>query len=190
MNNPEYILLDELGTKDANGVLTAGILYQVKQSLGIPVLNYQYGDLYELNETLQQWAASPDDDFSGKRFPLVWLKQPYSILRGDKGIYGRLADGVILIINSTNKDWKAKEREDNNFKPVLRPIYGELMNQIVVSPVFDEPLVESIPHVVSDVYFWDEQKQYFFNDAVDYLCISGLRLRISHNQNCSPISNF
>lgn len=187
MNKPEYILVDELGTKDSNGNLVSGLLYDVKQALGLSVLNYQYGYITELNETLKQWASSPDDNFSGKRYPLVWFAEPVDITRGIPGIYGRLDNGYLFIVNSTQKDWKAADRMTNNFKTILYPIYREILNQFILNSVFDHTDVEQIEHRVSNRYFWDNAE---LNDAVDTIRISGLKLRIANNTNYSILTNL
>lgn len=176
MNNPEYILTDELET-----IVTA-----VKTALGISVLNYQYGYLPELNETLKQMEGDPAK-FAGK-FPLVWLAEPYEIARNTTGIYG-IANPDIFIFMATDKTYKAKDRMNNVYKPVLYPVYRELLNQIVLSPVFQHPLVSDIKHTVRKGYYWDEQRQ-VFNDAVDCLKISGLSLRINDKQNCTFFTNM
>lgn len=177
MNNPEYILTDEMAT----------IVAAVKAELGIPVLNYQYGYVEELNQTLKQWEEAPTK--FALKFPLVWLAEPYNTLRGEVGIYGS-AEPSLYIINSTTKEWKAEDRMTNNYKPILYPIYREILNQVVKSPVFDHVLVESIGHTVTKGYYWGENQQSVLNDAVDCLKVGGLKLRISDNANCSILSNF
>lgn len=180
MNNPEYILVDEFGTKDANGDLTSGVLFNVQQALSLSVLNYQYGYVEELDETLIQYNSTPD--FASKRFPLVWLMQPFQINRGEKGLYGSAEGLKIFIINSTDKTWKASERMANNFKPVIYPIYRELMNQINRHVAFESAYQRR--HRVTDRYYWGEAQQSVLNDPVDLVEISNIELKIKDNQNC------
>jgi hypothetical protein len=177
MNNPEYILTDEMAT-----VVTA-----VKTALSIAVLNYQFGYVMELNETLKQYEADPSK--FDKKFPLVWLAEPYSIIRGQKNIYG-IADVDLFIINTTNKEWKATERMDNNYKPVIFPIYRQLLQEIVNSPVFDKISQADMQHSITKGYYWGEAQQSVLNDAVDCLKIGSLKLRINNNQNCTPFKSF
>lgn len=61
MNKPEYILVDEVGS-----VVTA-----VKAALSLTVLNYQYGYVTELKETLATFDKS--EAFADKKFPLIYL---------------------------------------------------------------------------------------------------------------------
>jgi hypothetical protein len=180
LNNPEYILTDEFGIKDANGELTGGVLFKVKQALNLTVLNYQYGDVEELNQTLIQYNQTPD--FAAKKFPLVWLMQPFTILRGEKGFYGSVDGLKIFIINSSVQAWKAPERMANNFKPVIYPIYRELMKQLDRHKAFESSYHRK--HKFTDRYYWGEAQQSVLNDVVDCSEISNIELKIKDNPNC------
>lgn len=173
-------MTDEFGIKDANGELTGGVLFMVKQALNISVLNYQYGDGKELDETLIQYSKTPD--FATKKFPIVWLMHPFKIVRGERGIYGSVEGLKIFIINSTDKTWKSAERVNNNFKPVIYPIYRELMNQLNQQKAFLESLDRK--HAVMDIYYWGEEQKSVLNDPVDLREISNIELKIKNNPNC------
>jgi hypothetical protein len=175
MNNPEYILTDEMKV----------IAAAVQQALSLSVLNYQYGYIEELNQTLKQWEQSRQ--YSELKFPLIWFAEPFDTTRGTVGIYG-IAEVNIFIINTTTKNWKAEERMENNYKPFLYPIYRELLNQFTKTAVFSHITVEDIPHRVTKGYYWGEDQKSVLNDAVDCLKIGSLKLRVQNNNNCTPIS--
>lgn len=177
MTTDQYILTDELET----------VVAAVKAALGLSVLNYQYGEVEELNETLKQWEADPAK--FNLKFPLVWVAEPYKISHKEVGIYG-IAEVNIFVINQTKKDWKAKEREDNNFKPVIRPIYKELMNQICLSTSFDHPFFKWPDHDEWKRSYLGENRQSTLNDVVDAMKISGMKIRIHEKQSCSPFTNM
>jgi hypothetical protein len=180
MDAPEYILCDEI-----EACVTA-----VKTALGLSVLNFQYGYVKELNETLKQMENDPAK--YAEKFPLVWLsEEPASntIARGDLRYFGT-ARPDILIIMSTDKNFKAKQRMDTNYKPVLLPIYRELLNQIVKSSAFEIMKVDDITHTLTKGYYWGENQQTILNDAVDCLKMGSVELPIAHKSNCSIISNF
>jgi len=187
MNDPEYILTDELET-----VVTAvKAALQLKNTLagqpaGWSVLDYQYGYTEELNETLKQYALDPEK--YDKKFPLVWLAEPFEIERKDEGIYGTAA-ADIFIFNGTDKTWKAKDRMANNYIPVLYPIYRELLKQFVLSTVFSHTTIESIKHRIRKGYYWDDQQKIFI-DAVDCLKVSIQALGIHNKQDCTPTKSF
>lgn len=188
MNNPEYILTDEMAV-----IVTAvqAALQQANidagQPAGWPVLNYQYDYIERLNETLQQYEADPVK--YAEKFPLVWLAEPYDTDRRTPGIYGTV-NPRIYFINSTDKNWKAQQRMDFNYKPILLPIYREWLRQIIISPVFSHQSEESIPHKVTKGYYWGVAQQSVLNDAVDCLMVSLPALRINNNSNCTTFKNF
>ena len=176
MDAPEYILTDEMET----------IVAAVKTALGLSVLNYQYGYITELNETLKQMEAAPAQ--YQHKFPLVYLAEPFTISRGEERVFGT-AKPDLFIINTTDKTWKAKQRMDNNYKPVLLPVYRQLLEEIKKSPVFQYLSTEKIVHTLTKGYYWGENQQSVLNDAVDCLKIGGIELPVTHKSNCL-ISNF
>src|SRR5436190_19791755 len=102
MNQPPYILTD----------VFAEIVAEVKSKLSAgptPVLselNYQFGYVTELAQTLAQMK---EPGFVEKKFPLIFLAQPFKLLRGQElGWYGTTSGLRIFIIAETNKDRKAK----------------------------------------------------------------------------------
>lgn len=187
INNPEYILTDVFGETNASGILVSGLLFDVKQALGLPVLNYQHGYIEELNQTLTQWEQSPQ--FVDLKFPLVWVAEPYEPNRRDGNFYGE-EDVDVFIINSSQKEWKAKDRMQNNFKPVIYPIYRQLLEEIVFSPVFPYLASEQIPHKPINRYFFGEAQQSVLNDVVDAMKVSFSGLKVSHQNNSPAFSNF
>src|SRR5205809_5762935 len=103
-----YVLVDEFGLKDADGVLTGGLLKNVKDALGLPVLNYQFGYFDELTETLSQYSMT--EQFSAKKFPLIWVEQPFTIDRENVNVFGETIDLRLFIIHETDKTYKADKR--------------------------------------------------------------------------------
>src|SRR5688500_16342153 len=110
MNNPEYILVD----------VFAEIVAATRVALGLPVLNYQYGYVTELNETLKQYSETAE--YAVKKFPLVWLQQPFTVERGTVGFFGEVKDLRLFIMNASEINLKASERLAGNFKTVIYPI--------------------------------------------------------------------
>lgn len=177
MNNPEYILTDEMAT-----IVTA-----VKTALSLDVLNYQFGYIEELNETLAQYEADPVR--FNKKFPLVWLAEPFTIRRGIPNIFG-IAKPDIFIINSTTIEWKAAQRMEENYKPILLPIYRELLKQIHLNEAISLQSVDGIQHTLTKGYYWGEAQKTVLNDAVDCLKIGAIELPINNKQDCTPLKSF
>lgn len=178
-----YILVDEFGILDANGLLVSGIMKAVQDALKLPVLNYQYGYIDELNETLEQYALT--QQFDSLKYPLVWLAQPFRVKREDPLVYGETKDAMLFFIHQTSPEYKAKDRMKNIFKPTLYPLYLETLNQIKLSSVFDNAY--SLPHEVVDYYFYGDEESGTYkgnkshlNDVIDCLQVTNLKLKINH----------
>lgn len=174
INNPPYYLTD----------IFAEISQLVKAQLSIPVLNYKYGYLSEIKEDLIQDSRA-GGSFAAGKYPMLWLVQPFTITRSDSLAYG-VANGLeLFIINGSQQEWKAPQRMENNYKPVIDPIYYALMNQVRLSKYLNENTLDGISHRVTDRYYWGkEQQEDFINDIFDCKHISGLVLTIKNKSNC------
>ncbi len=177
MNNPEYILVEEIGS----------LVASVKTALGISVLNYQYGYLSELRETLTQMEAPGFDD---KKYPLVWLVQPFTIKRNDGDFYGD-AKVRMFIIAASQKTLKADARMTQTFKPVIYPIYRTIIDEILKNTtVFNTEMNRVLSHTVTDRYYWGEEQAQLIGDVFDCMEINNLELQIKNNNNCSILKSF
>lgn len=164
MNTPPYILVDEMET----------VVAAVKTALALPVLNYQYGYVTELNETLNEYSKTAA--FKALKFPLVWLAQPFTVKRDSIEYFGR-ATVDVFIFNRTDKILKAADRMANNFKPTIYPIYRELIEQISRHAAFDNQDDSAIRHETTDRYYWDGINP-TITDIVDWMYIKGLEINI------------
>lgn len=186
MNQPEYIPVDEMGT----------IVAAVKTTLGLPVLNYQYGEIGELTTTLQQWTKSKGSaaDKSADKFPLVWFVQPFMIERGIPGYYGLLKDAKVFFVAQTQKDYKAAQRMTNVYKAVIYPIYREFLNQTLLTGPFtgsgEELGIGGIRHDFMDRFYFGEELEEILGDVVDCSVMFNLELLIQNNPNCSTFKSF
>ena len=177
MNNPAYILVEEFGK----------VVGKVKVALALPNLNYLYGYLSEIRETLAQDSIA-GGTFAQNKYPLVWLVQPFTIDRNQPGYYGQTKLQV-FIINGSDMNWKAAQRMDNNFKPVIYPIYEELFKQLrVASDVFEGINLDF--HSITDRPYWGEDQQKAIDDVFDCREISGISLKVQDKQNCITLNNF
>lgn len=177
MNNPEYILEDEMevivskasDSLNASKVLTKSI-------------NYQFGSWDEINTILAQYSKT--QEYSALKFPLFWFVQPYTIHRVNGGYFGDTSLRWFIIVDS-NKDWTPKQRMELNYKPVILPIYREVINQILLStPLFEGLIDNHLPHDVTRRPYWGEEQQQQIDDVVDCMEVNNLKLKISNNPNC------
>lgn len=170
MNKPAYIVVDEV----------AKVIEAVKTSLSLPNLNYLYGYLSEVNETLIQ--DSKTEEYRSKKYPLVWLVQPFEVQRKTLGVYGTIQSLRLIIINGSDKNWKAPQRMENNFKPVLYPIYESLLDRFAKSKAFS--IVGTPQSSFTDRYYWGAEQQEALNDVFDCMDITINDLKIKNNLNC------
>lgn len=147
-----------------------------------PVLNFQYGYVHELNETLI--AYSKTKDHSILKFPLFWVAQPFTVDHGDMGYYGTINNFRAFIIMETSRNYKAEERMEKVFKPIIYPIYWEWLTQLKKSKVFKIQAIETLRHSTTDRYYWGNDQQSVLNDIVDVMEISKFPLTINNNFNC------
>lgn len=170
MNQPEYFVTDVMGEVVALAAELEGIN-----------INYQFGYITELNQLLINWSKL--NEFADQKYPLVWFRQPVTIIRDRPEYYGRVADASLFIIYGTDKNLTAKERMEVMFKPKLYPIYRRLME--AMNLVSDKIQMEYFrPHGLVDRYYWGSGQEQEVNDAVDCLEINSLKLIIENNQNC------
>lgn len=171
MNNPEYILVDEF----------AAIASAVKAALGLPVLNYQFGYVKVLNQTLAKWSQTIENAVN--KYPLIWLAQPFTVNRDLFAWYGTIPVLKIFIIEKSDSNLTNEQRMDLKFRPVIYPIYRQLLKQLDLSPVFDTGKnVMSVE--TTDRFFWGENQQTVLDDIVDCMEVSLQGLKINNNQNC------
>lgn len=154
-------------------------------SLGVHVY-YMYGHVSEIVDRLKSMNASPDH--KDKKYPLIALFQDFKVVRGEKlSMYGS-ASLNIIIATLTQPQYLAEQRYTLNFKPVLYPIYNELLNQLSLHAQFY--FKHPIQHTEIDRLYWGKEGLYgnngnIFNDYIDAIEIQNLQVEIK-NKICSP----
>ena len=176
MNNPPYIVTDEF-----TGIVAAlSTVLNVPDKLNKSVYSY-YGYVQELNESLIQLSESPN--LFNKKFPLIWLAQPFTIVSDSIGVYGKIEELRIFIITDSRKEYKSKDRIANVYKPVLYPILYELFNQMGLCKAFAgyKPYQN---YKITDHYYWGEDQKSVLNDVVDTIEVRFQNIKIQNNKNC------
>jgi hypothetical protein len=117
----------------------------------IVAISYEFGHPREVLETQHQKDES--NTLFDKKYPLVWL---FTDIKQKKGLIGKysLSDVRIIVAHHTNEDYKADERKELVFKPVIHPIVDALMQEIALSPYFLEFNADMITRTETDRYFW------------------------------------
>lgn len=183
MNNPEYILEDVMGglvAKASAALLSDGIISSA--------INYQYSYFDELKTTLAQ--SSVVQSYATLKYPLVWLVPDDGINRKTGDYFGDV-NPSLYIINDSNPAWTYAERMTYNVKPILLPIYRELIRQILAtSHIFEGMMNKNLPHKVIKRPYWGPEQQDKIDDVFDCIRIDGLQLKIANNPNCSISTKF
>jgi hypothetical protein len=184
--NPIYVyeIIEDLVSKVSTKLMPT---LQAFDSL-ITGVHFDHGHPSEIIETLQQKDKSGTNLVFDK-YPLVALFHDYpERFNQEVGIRGSVTLHMI-IARSTEPTYKSSDRYDNNFKPVLYPIYGELMKQIIKSPYFmGAQSVNQLSHTKIDRLYWGREGLYknegnVFNDFIDCIEIRDLELKLNIN-NC------
>lgn len=111
-------------------------------------INYQYGRLTEILNTLQTWTSDPAKMY--KRYPLIALLEDFPVFNGTG--YWDTARLNIIIAYQTDRNYKSADRQVHSFLPVINLLYNELMDQIykcgyfVVYNPFKDMIHERIDH--------------------------------------------
>ncbi len=152
----------------------------------IEAVFYSFGTIDELNENLAQLGKTASGQT--KKFPLLFLVVD---IKEPKGFVGDYTDLKLrlAIINQTSKTFKAAERLEQNFKPIIMPIYRELLNQITLSGgiFLGASSADQIKHTAIRRYYWGRETASGntankLNDYVDGLEIDNLELRYYLNR--------
>lgn len=143
-------------------------------------ITFLHGHPIEIIETLNQYNADPV--YKDKKYPLIALFQDFrERMNTDVGIYADVSLNII-IANFTLNTYKAPERYDNNFNPILYPIYETLLKEITRSGYF-MGYADNISHDKFDRLYWGRDGLYgkegnIFSDFIDAIEIQNLNLLI------------
>lgn len=149
-------------------------------------VHYEHGHPLEVIETLAQKDAT--DQYYLEKYPLIAVFQDFRERFGNNAGYYTDVSLNIVICNATLPEYKAGERYDKNFRPILYPIYEELMEQIRLEPRIMTYGFDTMRYDKYDRLYWGRQGLYgnegnIFNDWLDAIEIQNLELRIN-NINC------
>jgi hypothetical protein len=162
------------------------IVAAVAVKLAIPVY-YMHGHPLEVVNRLTEMTKFGTTE--GKKYPLVALFQDFDEQKGDEVDQYTVTKLHLIIANQTRNGYNATERYTKNFKPVLYPVYDELLYQIMRHKdtiVQDERLIK---HTKTDRLYWGKNGLFgndgnIFNDYIDCIELTDLQLTIK-NKACT-----
>jgi len=149
-------------------------------------VHYLFGHPLEIINTLKGYSQGGDKRFD--KYPLVaFFLDTTEDKSGIPGIYAEYSIHMAIIRSCNDPTQTADERDQQNFIPVLTPIYMELINQIGYrGDIFQIDNIESIPHRKTNRYYWGRSGLWgneanIFDDWVDCIEIQNLKLKVFTN---------
>jgi hypothetical protein len=151
----------------------------VQSALGYNV-HFQYGNPLEIIENIKQMADNYLD--ADIKYPLVGLFQDFTEKKGTEiGTESEVSLNLV-IVTITDFNYKAPDRYNNSFKPLLYPIYEQLMLQLSVNKDIISPYNEMFEHDKIDRLYWGRVplfgEKYKNSDYIDAIEIENLKLKI------------
>ena len=145
-------------------------------------INFQYGDKDEITKQMQLLTQGTTS--KNTKYPFIGLVMPFTEKRGVE-FYADVTFPRIIIATVTGADEDFNKRYESYFKPVLYPIYYELLNQLMRVPgiVISIADPDHIDHTKMDVPKIIP-KESGLNDHVDAIVISNMRLTFRAAQIC------
>lgn len=166
--------------------VSAKILSALKQAnADITGINFQHGRKVDITKTIKQLDESPTFDDKASAYPMIWLYEPFTI--GDSPVSGCWAQVKLklAIFFPTEKDYTPEERLAEIYKPILDPIYDQLMIQIDKSGyyhIYDSRLIKND---YARKYMWGTNNNLneLINE-VDAIEINNLTLDVYFDEEC------
>lgn len=151
-------------------------------------VHYLFGHPLEVVNTITQYDQGDSSKFN--KYPLVALfLDTKEKMAPQVGVYASYRLHMAIIRACYDPNQTADQRDETNFKPVLMPIYLQLMEEIRLSGGF-MTVGSQIPHDKTNRYYWGRQGLWknegnIFNDWVDCIEIENLELKLNVNY-CPP----
>ncbi len=151
-------------------------------------VHYMYGHMLEIVNQVQLLSSGSKATFD--KYPLVAFLLDSKVTRRDKTQYGQQNVHIVIInqCKDATGNETAKQRDENNFVPILTPIYMELIKQISLrGDMFLGMQGESsVIHDMTNRYYWGKSELFantknIFNDRVDAIEIENMQLTINLN---------
>ncbi|MDR1347354.1 MAG: hypothetical protein LBJ63_02840 [Prevotellaceae bacterium] len=89
---------------------------------------YQYGHLNDINNILKSYSNTAE--YRAQKYPAVFLLQDFVETCVQSMTVEKQVNLQLLIVASSNRDYRAAERYEKVFKPVLYPVYDCLIGTI------------------------------------------------------------
>ena len=147
-------------------------------------INFQFGPPTEIKHQLSLLGKG---ERRAEKWPSIFLYRPYTEGAGS-GEY-ETVKLTMLIVNYTTSSRLSRDRQIENFEPILLPIYKELMRQIARSSFFVvmNPATDMRHTKLLHDYFGKDstpEPKRVLHDFADVIEIRDLELKLSNSQYC------
>lgn len=118
--------------EDVVAVVSTNTLAKIKEAeyaANATAVHYMYGSDEEIVARLSLLSKTKESRL--EKYPLIWLMTPFDQFQSVRKGYDDLTFDI-LVINGTKADLISPERYSKNFKPILKPIADEFLNQLQV----------------------------------------------------------
>lgn len=138
---------------------------------------FDWGHHEEVQRQLIYKEQNPEKP---KKYPLIWLVTPFDEQRGGMaGLYAK-AKLHLVLAHDSERTYTMEERRDHVFKPILYPVYAELMRQLWKHRVLQSQYEPA--HTKRDIQYArvDKEGKNLFNDFVDVIDITELDIQVKN----------
>lgn len=148
--------------------------------LNIPSVYYRCETWMELIARLE--ADSKHPDYRDSRYPLIALIRNFDEKIKDNSSLNSVSLNIIIVCRS-EKTMKSELREQQNYIPILRPIYAEFMECIKTSNYFNNYMELMPTHTKTESFMLGTEgnkgnTNYALPDVVDGIIITNLELDV------------
>jgi len=179
---------------DCVGAVSQRILPDLQRAnSNIEALSFMFGHPLELKNRLKEMSESATERYL--KFPVVMLfsdvqTSPASV----KGSYQDVTLNMAIAM-STQPEYTASKRDLENFAPILRPIYAELIQAIFKCGYFWVQTPRELLGRSIERFFWGKEgiqgnTANQFNDYIDAIEIKGLKLNQSKKGNTVTANTY
>ncbi len=148
---------------------------------------YMHGHPKQVLEILKKKDKS--DNWKYRKYPLVILLQDFIEQKGINPSI-EMSTGVrLIIVEQTLRKYEPQDRYDKVFRPILYPIYEQLLESMAESGLFNVTDPDQIQHTKTDRLFWGREglygsEQNIFDDYLDAIDITFQDLQILAKPSC------
>ena len=140
-------------------------------------VHFDYGYAQEIIQAIQNRSLSRSKRFSN--YPLVGLIQPFRESESQVIGFDKEVNLDLFIVTGSKADIRTKERYKSKLKPVLYPIYKELVRQVGMDArIVGGGYSGTVRYVKEDHPYYPTANQNTLNDFLDAIIIRELRFNL------------